>query len=395
MKKSDEMKNKLEQMKKDAQSLLDQNKVKEAQDKMTEIKNMKAAIKIQEELEKDEENAIKIENKYKGVETGLDKGKTKENASFIRAALKKVTGQQLTEKEDSLLLPTATNVNGVNGENYILPQDIRTLITKKMRQYKSIRDVIGYSPVGALTGSFPIENFETVTGLVDFTDGTDGKDSEDIKFSNVSYSLKEKAAFIKLSNTLLMLTDNALIAYIVDIFSKKAVVTENKLGIEALKKGKTAKVISTWKDLKKSINTDLDPAVLFGTVIVTNQDGFDLLDEEEDSNGRPILQPDPTQPTVSRFKGYTVITYSNAMLPSSKATTTAKAKAPYIYGNLAEGVKLFDLNGMVAFATSSEAGFMSNSTIARLIEFIDVQQVDSSDKCYCYGEREFGELAKA
>lgn len=390
MKKSQEMKNKLEQMKNEAQNLLDQNKVTEAQNKMDEIKNMKSAIKIQEELEKDEEEAIKIENKYKNASTGLSKDKTKENASFIRAALKKVTGRTLTEAENSLLLPTSANTTGVNGESYILPQDIRTLITKKMRQYKSIRDVIGYIPAGALTGSFPIENFETVSGLVDFTDGTDGKDSSDVKFTNVSYSLKEKAAFIKLSNTLLTLTDNALIAYIVDIFSKKAVVTENKLGIEALKKDKTAKTLTDYKSLKKSINTDLDPAVLFGTVIVTNQDGFDLLDEEEDKNGRPVLQPDPTLPTVSRFKGYPVITYSNAMLPSTAATSSSKAKAPYFYGNLAEAVKIIDLNGMIAFATSSEAGFMSNTTIARLIEFLDVQQVDSSDKCYCYGEREFG-----
>ena len=45
-----------------------------------------------------------------------------------------------------------------------------------------------------------------------------------------------------------------------------------------------------------------------------------------------------------------------------------------------------DLNGQVAFATSTEAGFMSNTTIARLIEFIDVVQCDKSDKCYIYGE---------
>ena len=44
-----------------------------------------------------------------------------------------------------------------------------------------------------------------------------------VEFKNVSFSLKEKAAFIKLSNTLLKLTDNALIAYIVEVFAKKAV----------------------------------------------------------------------------------------------------------------------------------------------------------------------------
>ena len=263
-----------------------------------------------------------------------------------------------------------------------------------MRQYKSIRDVIGYMPVGALTGSFPIENFETITGLVDFTDGTDGTDSNDIKFKNINYSLKEKAAFIKLSNTLLMLTDNALIAYVVEIFSKKAIVTENTLGIATLKSNKTVKPLADWKALKSSINTDLDPAVLYGCSIVTNQDGFDVLDSALDTTGRPILQPNPANPTQMLFKGYPVVVYSNAMIPSSEATISVKAKAPIFYGNLQEAAKFIDLNGQIAFATSSEAGFMSNTTIARLIEFIDVQQVDSSDKCYVYGELEFGELAK-
>ncbi len=80
------------------------------------------------------------------------------------------------------------------------------------------------------------------------------------------------------------------------------------------------------------------------------------------------------------FNGYTVHVYSNMMLPSTQS------KAPIIYGNLSEAVKFVDLNGRIAFATSSEAGFMSNTTIARLIEFIDVVQCDASDKCYIYGE---------
>lgn len=393
MKKSLQMKNQLEQMKKDAQSLLDENKVTEAQAKMDEIKNMKDAIKIQEQLEEDDHLDIhkivdEIEGEYKDSETGLNKKKTKESANMIRAALKKVTGGTLTEAENALLLPTTSNVNGTNGEGYILPEDVRTLIQKKLREYKSLREVIGYYPAGALNGSFPTENFETVTGLIDFTDGTDGTESTDIKFTNIPYSLKEKGAFIKLSNTLLQLTDNALIAYIIEIFSKKAIVTENSMIIDALKSNKTVKTISTYKDLKKSINKDLDPAVLFGAEILTNQDGFDYLDEIEDSNGRPLLQPIPGDDTAKKFKGLVIRPYSNAMLPSRVDDNTNKTYAPIIYGNMKEGVKFVDLAGLIQFKTSTEAGFWSNTTVARLIEFIDVIQKDSSDKCYVYGELE-------
>lgn len=378
MKKIVEMKNKLANLKNEAQVLLDNNKITDAKAKMEEIKELKDAIEIQEALDKEEIEIMKAQ--AKNDPTGLTNNATKENANAIRAMIKKVTGKSLTEAENALLLPSTSSPNGEHGESYILPQDIRTLISKKIREYKSLRSVLGYMPVAGLTGSFPVENFETVTGLIDFTDGVDGTESNDIKFTNIAFSLKEKAAFVKLSNTLLKLTDNALINYIVEVFSKKAVITENQMGIAALKKEKTAKPLADWKALKSSINKDLDPGVLFGTVIVTNQDGFDILDSAVDLMGRPILEPNPANPTQKRFKGYTVEVFSNTLMP------TVENKAPIFYGNLIEAVKFVDLDGQVAFATSSEAGFMSNTTIARLIEFIDVVQCDKSDKCYCYGE---------
>ena len=243
----------------------------------------------------------------------------------------------------------------------------------QIREYRSFRDVLGYMKTTALKGAFPVENLGSLAGLVDFADGTDGTASNDIAFTQVTYSLAEKAAFVKLSNTLLALTDNDLVAYIVEVFAKKAVIT------------KTVKTLANWKQLKSSINKDLDPAAYYNTVIVTNQDGFDYLDSQLDENGRPVMQPDISQPTQRRFMGYPVIVFSNAQLASSAATTTSPGYAPIYYGLLSEGCKFVDA-GLTSFAASSEAGFMSNTTVARLIEFVTVVQCDSSDKCYCYGQ---------
>lgn len=388
MRKMDELLAKLEGLKQDAQNLIDEGKVEDAKAKMQEINDTKAAIDMQMQLDAEEE----VEMKDKAIE---EKPEAKSTASSIRAMIKKMCGKTLTEAENALLLPTTSSVNGANGEGYILPQDIRTIITKKIREYKSFRDVLGYMPTTALTGSFPVENFESVTGLVDFADGTDGTDISDISFTNKTFSLKEKAAFLKLSNTLLALTDNALIEYVAEVFAKKAVVTENTMAIAKLKEGKTKKALADWGALRKSINTDLDPAVLYGTKIVTNQNGFEYLDSQLDANDRPLLQPNPTDPTKKTFKGYEIVVFSNAMLPSTAATSSAAEKTPIFYGNLAEAVKFVDLEGKIQFATSKEAGFMSNTTVARLIEFIDVVQCDSSDKCYIYGEIETAPKAGA
>jgi HK97 family phage major capsid protein len=302
--------------------------------------------------------------------------KTRENANCIRAMIKKTLGKGLTEAENSLL------VGGTNGEGYILPQEIITRITQLTRQYKSLAEVLGYIPVSALTGSFPVEDFETVSALVDFADGTPIGDISDISFKNVSFALKEKAGFISLSNTLLGMTDNDLISYVSGVFAKKLVVTQNTIGLASIKNGKTVKAIADWKALKSSINKDINEGVKEGTVVVLNQDGFDMLDSALDSFGRPVLQPNPTNPTQRLFMGYPVVVFSNAMLPTTGTTTK---KAPIIYGNLKESVK-FVGNGQYSFATDKSVGFMSNVTVARIITYLDCVQVDASDAIYIYGE---------
>lgn len=381
MKRSQILMAKLLEMKALAQSYLDEGKVDEAKAKMKEIEDTKAAIEIQLQLEADEEQeaadkmAEQAQNKAK---TPADNGVAK-TANALRAMIKAGMGRRLTEAENALLLPADPDTTGTG---YLLPEDIRTTIRQKIRDYSSFREVLGYIPTTALSGAFTVEDFETLSELVDFTDGTDGTEATDIKFKPVAFALKSKGALITLSNTLLAMTDNNLIEYIARIFAKKAVITENKMAISVLANGKTKKSIADWKALKSSINKDIDESVKYGLVVVTNQDGFDELDKAVDSTGRAILQPDPTSPTRKLFAGYPVRVYSNALLPTTGTTTK---KAPIIYGNLAEAVQFVD-NEMYAFATSEAAGFKSNTTIARVIEHVDVVQIDNSDAIYIYGE---------
>ncbi len=374
---------KRENAKTQAQELLDAGNIEKAKEKIAEVKQLDETIENQKVLD----NLEKEQLQSTARANGKADEKLSENASFIRAAIKKMTGKPITEAENALLLPTTSSPNGENGEGYILPQDIQTKINERIRQFKSMREVIGSITTTALTGSLVYEDISAITGLVDFTDGTDITESESPKFSQVKFSLKEKGAIIYLSNVLITMTDNDLVSYIVDYFAKKAVITENTLAFEALKRGKTAKTLTDWKALKSSINKDLDPASLYGTVILTNQDAFDVLDSALDENGRPILQPDPTNPTVKRFMGYEVIVFSNRLIPSTNATASKAGVAPIYYGNLKEGAKFVTASG-TQFATDSSAGFTKNVTVARIIELIDCVQFDSSDECYVYGQIE-------
>lgn len=371
----DEIKEQIKNLTGEVRNLTNSKDLEGAKTKMEELRALKETLKIEEELAEEEMRDLKRQEERK--DDIKMENREQKTAMELRAIIKAATGRKVSEEERALLAN-----NGQNGEGFILPATVSTKIVELIRQYKSMRDIVGHMPTSTLTGSFPVENFETVSELVDFAeDGTSElKEANDIKFKNVSYALKEKGAFIALSNTLLNMTDNDLIGYVAKVFAKKAIITENKMAIASLGKGKTKKDLKDWKALKKSLNIDLDPAVLYGCVIVTNQDGFDYLDSLEDKMGRPVLQPNPTDATKKMFNGYRIEVFSNSMLP-----TTKESKAPVFYGNLEEAVKIVD-NGTYSFATSDQAGFLKNVTYARIIEHIDCVQVDNSDKLYCYGE---------
>lgn len=390
MSKIEEMQAKLNALIQTAQNFLDADELDKAEeiksqaDKLADkIETQKKLDQLSSQLKKTDEDDTAILN----INTG-------KSANFIRACLKKFGGKSLTQAEDALLMPSTSNPDGENGEAYILPQDISTKIETLKRQYRSMREVCGKRTTTAMSGSYPVENLDSVTGLIDFSDGTDAEESGDAKFSKVTFSLHEYGKLMRLSNTLIALSDNDLINYIVELYAKAACITENEKAIETITKNKTVKTLDDWISLNSSINTDLDPAALYGTVIVTNQDGFNYLDNVTDQNCKPLMQPDITQPARKLFKGYPVYVFGNRMLPSTKPTASKAGYAPIYYGDLDTGVKFVDLN-LKSFATSKEAGFKQNTTYARLIEYFDVIQNDPSDECYCVGQLKVAEKTGA
>lgn len=371
MTKLDKMFARLEILRETAQKALDADDMETAEKTMEDVKALEKKIELTRQLQTEEDAEL--------LDKAVKPASTEKTASFFRAVIKKLSGRPVTEAEKALLVPDPVTGTGDNGEGYILPKDIRTKINEVIRDFRSFRSVVGTITTTALTGTLTAEDISSLSGLVAFSDGDELTESEDPQFRPVTFAMGEYGAIIKMSNVLLTMTDNDLVNYIARYFGKKAVVTENAKVIAKLKYGKTAKSLVKYTDLSSSINTDLDPAALSMTKIVTNQDGFDYLDCQLDTNGRPILQPDPTNPTVMRFKGFEVVVFSNAQLPSDETYG-----APVFYGALEEGVK-FVTCGYYKFATSAEAGFTKNVTLARLIELFDVIQWDSSDACYCFG----------
>lgn len=365
----DEIENQIETVRNEGKELVNSNKFEEAQakaDEKKELENKKKELKNQYEVAKElfEEEKENVMNN----QTEKTNAEAQYNADIFA---KLVRGEKLTDIENALV------TTGANGESLLIPKDISTKIYELKRQYKSARNLVGHYPTTTLEGSYPIETIDTLTELTNFTESEEVPESNAPKFLNVEYKIKEYGGILPLSNTLLKNETAGLVNYLSRWFAKKAVRTENKLIFAKLKEGKTAKSVADLNDLATVINVDLDPACVINGVIVTNQDGFNYMDNQKDTTGRGLLEKDPTNPTRKLFKGLPIEVFSNAELP------TVASKIPVFVGDTVEGVDLVDRETL-EFAMSSEAGFKQNKTYIRVIESIDVTAKDKG--AYVYGE---------
>ncbi len=284
--------------------------------------------------------------------------------------------KSLDEKEKTALISGA---NAANGESYLVPEDVRAEINELRKTYVSAKSLVTVETTDALAGSVTYEA-GVPAGLADFDDGDAIAEETGISFVLKKFAIKWKGKLIPVSRILLGAAKASIMAYLDRWFVRNAVLTENAAIFETLKAGYNSgapKAIAGWKALKKSINVDLDPSCLIDGVIVTNQSGFAVLDEEEDADGRPILHANPAQPTEKLFQGLRVHVFPDAQLPNIDST-----HFPVIYGSLKAGATFVEHQSL-EFTISEHFLFNKNQNCLRVIEGFDVMSTDTG--AYIYG----------
>lgn len=282
----------------------------------------------------------------------------------------------LDDREKTALI---SGVNSENGESYLVPEDVKAEINELRKTYVSAKDIVNVESTDSLAGSVNYED-GTPVGLADFDDGDAIPEESGIKFVLKKFTIAWKGKLIPVSRILLGAAKASLMNYLNRWFIRNAIITENTKIFDVLKagyNGGTPKALSGWKALKKSINVDLDPSCKINGIIVTNQSGFAALDEEEDANGRPILQQNPAHPTEKLFQGLPVKVYPDTHLPNIDAT-----HFPVIYGDTKAGATFVEHQNL-EFAISEHFLFNKNQNCLRVIEGFDVMSTDTS--AYIYG----------
>lgn len=330
-----------------------------------------------------------LKSELEAEKKALENDKIAAGQKFDERKSEKGKETNSTEKfaNDIKLLATKKLSEGVNDDGgYTVPEDIQT----KINQYKtadfSFEDYIDKENVTTAKGSRIYQKKTDVTGFSKVDEGSDFAEIAEPKFEKQTFEITEKGGVLAVTNSLLRDTAENIENVIVEWFAKnrRATINNDVLTLLATKT-KTA-ITDVVKGLKKVVNVTLGAAYAGTSKIYTNDDGVDLLDNLVDTNGRPLLNPIPTEPKKLQLSvGARVIEIVN--VPNSVLKTTGK-KIPFVVGDLHEAIKRFDrqsleIKGSDIASVGSLNAFSQNLTLFRGIMRDDTKLKDNDAFCYC------------
>ena len=356
----------IENKKAEAKQLLNDGKVDEAKTLRDEVLNLQNKFEIAKDLYEEEKVTVIeniVENKVVDTQTTTNENK-KEFINAVRSKFKNAMSE-------------GSNADG----GYAVPQDIQTKINELRDSKDALQNYITVEPVGTNSGSRTFKARSQQTGFTEVAENGDITAQATPQFTNLPYSVKKYAGFFKVTNELLKDSDQAIENTLVRWIGDESRITRNKLILAALNtKAKTA--IASVDDVKYAFNVQLDPAFHNSSILLTNQDGFNWLDSQKDSQGNYLLQPSISSPTGKKLGAMDVVMVSNKNLPTD---TTAGNKAPIIIGDLKEAVVMFDREEL-SIKASDTAGdaFTTDNTLFRAIEREEVKLRDA--EAFVYGQ---------
>lgn len=369
-----------------------QNKTAEAKGFMDgENKDVEKASALMDEVEAlqreyDTEKRLYEAEKASGIANASEQapaGEPTENAltKFAKAVRSIIAGKGLVEGVDE-------------DGGYTVPEDIRTTINHWAEVDYSLLNDIDVVPVTTNKGARTYQKKADADVFVDLDEnGAITKEIGAPQFERITYSIQDRAGFMPVSNDLINDSDANIVAIVSDWLGKANVATSNAKILEIINaKAKTA--FDGIAGIKTAVNVTLGQAYKSGAKIVTNDDGLNYLDTLTDVNGRPMLNPDPTDSAKLQLRCGTVV-LPIRVLPN-KVLASDGTKVPFIVGDLKSGIRKYDRQHMSIKASDVAVigefnAYAMNMTLFRAILRDDYKDLDKDAYVVGYVDTAAGE----
>ena len=265
-----------------------------------------------------------------------------------------------------------SGTTGTGNAGLTIPEDIQLQIRTLTRSFTSLESLVNVENVTTSHGSRVYEKLADITPLKDLDDESALiGDNDDPELTVVKYLIHRYAGITTVTNTLLKDTVDNIIQWLVNWAAKKDVVTRNAKILEVMGKAPKKPTISKFDDIKDLENNTLDPAIESTSSFITNQSGYNILSKLKDADGRYLMQPDVASPDKYLIDGKPVIRIADKWLPD------VSGSHPLYFGDLKQGITLFDRQQMQIDTTNVGAGsFEHDTTKLRFIDRFDVQLID-------------------
>ena len=299
---------------------------------LDEIKALKEEYEVEKELFETEKETNKLndEEAEKIAKNIEDKSEDEDKK------------EDVTTKFAKAIRKVATTLNEGTGTEggYTVPEDIQTKMEELREAKFSLQDLVDVESVSTMSGQ---RTFKTRAQKKGFTKVGEKSKISEVKgpgFGRIKYTIEKYAGYLPITNELLEDSDENLVKAILEWLADESRVTRNKLILEAIATNEEKQLDEGIKGIKSVLNKTLGQAFKPTSVIITNDDGLDYLDQLEDKNGRPLLNPDPTNQALQQLRaGASVVPIK--VIPNEDMETKEN-KIPFIIGDLKEGIKLFD-----------------------------------------------------
>ena len=330
-----------------------------SKDKFAELKERRDNLAAQRDAIKDqldETRAMEVKNMKSEDKKPLNKKELDIKDQFVKDFKNMVTSGK----------------TGAGNGGLTIPDDIQYAIHKLVRQFATLQNLVNVESVTTMTGSRTYEKLSDITPMSDLDDEKAAiPDMDDPELTLIKYAIHRYAAIQTVTNSLLKDTVENILAWLSDWVAKKVTVTRNAKIIEAMGKPAKKPSIANFDDIKDLENNTLDPALMPSASFVTNQSGYNVLSKVKDAQGRYMLQRDVTQPDVYRLDGKTITVIADKWLPDISGAH------PLYYGDLKQGITLYDREHMSLLSTNIGAGAFEHDLYkVRVIDRFDVEVID-------------------
>lgn len=365
------------------QNLLADNRIDEAESATEELKAIRREFDIVQTMN----DVVPAAAPFGGTQPSEEPKDV--DATHVFAQLLRNRHDSLSDTElsfaKSMAVRNAANMNEGAGEagGFIVPTDEQTKINELKRALNPLSALVRVENVNTMSGTRVLEKASDMTPFASVAELAAIGEIDGPKFTQVKYAIKKFAGILPISEELLADSDQNLLAYVNGWLAKKSVATENAQ-ILAVLKTLTKAPLTNLDGIKELLNVTLDPAISLMSSVLTNQDGFNFLDKQKDTDGRYLLQPNPLDSTQKLLFGKPVTVVSNKVLPTDTSVASAK-KAPVIIGSFTDAVVLFDRRATTLTGTSVGGdAWKRDSYDVKAVTRIDVQKFD--DKAVVFGE---------